>query len=246
MNMLCCFASLTVAFLSTISFLAYNDFNNAYQPYLPAVYQTNTAPMMLTSGNWTCLSYMQTYQNKVKKSLLTEDSQWWMDCNPKENCQTMMTWLETEIDSGNQMVQNRHIKYYHQKLVSESCLTTRGSNSSPYYANETKESHGEFSYKIVPSRCVGQFTFRNMLNGDYLIESTYNMVLLKRWMGMVGNMYNVKYMDPCYINLQYEQEPSMLDYRMHCVLDIQPMNMDRMTSYDLRENYQLVEFSKIL
>lgn len=246
MNILCCFTGLTLAFLSTISLLAYNDIYNSYQPYVPAVYQTITAPMMLTSGNWSCLSYMQTYQNTVRKSLLAENSQWWNDCNPKENCQTMMTWLETELNMDNQLVHSRYVKYYHQNLIAEKGVNTNGINSMPFYASEIPvEPSIGFSYKMVPSRCVGRFTFRNLLNGDYLVESTYNMLLMKRWMGMVGNMYNVKYMDPCYINLEFESEPSMLDYRMHCVLDIQPIS--EMTSYDLRENYELgMDVSKLL
>ena len=239
-NLLCCVSSLTVAFLSTMGVLIYNDMFNSYQPYVPAVYQTNTAPMMLTSGNWTCVTNMETYQNSVKRSELKAGADWWADCNPKENCQTMMTWLESEINEENQLVHTRHVQYYHKNLIEEQCMVTSGTNSMPYYYNmsETEDmcmEPSDLTYQMKPGHCLSRFTFRNMLNGDYLIESTYNVRLMKKWMGMVGKMYDVKYLDPCYINLQFEIEPSLLDNRMHCVLDIKPM--EQMSSYELKEQY---------
>ncbi len=239
-NMMCCVASLTVAFLSTMGVLIYNDVFNDYQPYVPKVHETTVAPMMILSGNWTCFTNMEVYQHIAKRSELKENSQWWSDCNPKSNCQTMMTWLETEINEVGQLVQSRHIEYNHKKLLQEMCMETRGTNSQPYYYNMTDmcAEEKDMTYEMIPGHCVSRFTFRNMLNGDYLIESTYNWNLMERWMGMVGKVYNVKYLEPCMINLQSEAVPALFDHRMHCVLDIKPI--DAVTSYDLKDRYETV------
>ena len=245
MNALRCMGILTMSFLATIGFLAYNDIygNIELQPLLPAVYQTNTAPMMLVSGNWTCRSTMETYHHTIKESELTDKSQWWQDCNPQEKCQTLMTWMDTQLESDGFAHQTRKIQYFHHELVGESCVETKGQNSMPAYVNNTRDSTPEYSYNLVPSRCLGQFTFRNLVTGDYLVESTYNMRMLKKWMKSVGKMYDVKYLAPCLFDLDQHAYGPTQDHRMHCVLSLKPIQ--DMSSYDIVKPLQLTPASEL-
>ena len=234
MNIYTCLSFTTFTLLG---FMLYRDLHKLIIPYVPKHYQSKTAPMILIHGNWTCQSSLQTYNKMTELSMMAPETSWWKDCSPmfsSSKCQILTTWMGKEYDVDGNEWKYRYVKYMVDKMikVDKVSLSGEGKNSYPRYLTLGEIPLPDERYavqELKSEQCLAQFVFRNVLNGNYLVESTYHYGMMRSWLKHVGELFQVTYLEPCNLNIFWDG--FNIDSRHHCVIGLKSMNM---SSYDIK------------
>ena len=235
------FTCLSFTTFTLLGFMIYQDLHRLIIPYVPIHYQSKTVPMVLVHGNWTCQSSLQTYKRVTQSSMMAPETTWWRDCSPMlpdSECQILTTWMGKEFDEDGMDWEYRYVKYMNNKMVSVDKVSLRGEGRDSYTRYLTLgeislNDEYDKSYKLKSDQCLAQFVFRNVLNGNYFVESTYHPMMMRSWLKHVGELFQVTYLEPC--NLSIFWNGFHLNNRYHCVIGLEPMNM---TSYEIKNTFK--------
>jgi len=207
--------------------ILYHDMKTIIKPFeFPKIsFKTrntiSTAPMMLIEGNWSCQSTLSEYKINQVISEMSEDSQWWEDCHPLKKCRIMNTWMGEEYDENNIKSNHRYLKYNYQEVI-QSIIKTEGHNSNPIVPDPIPISIWN-NKQISNTHCMAQFKFRNVLTGEYYIESTVNNGVIISLMKYINELFEITYFNKCQFEYYH-----IFD-KAHCIIKLKPLNI---TSYD--------------
>ncbi len=208
---------------------------------IPKHYTSRIFPAVLIDGNWTCSTRELRFKTFVQNSRMEAGHTWWKKCQPPEKCLVIDTWMNREYDSSGTQWNLRYIRYAIDKLVSSRNIVSSSRDKVNYdfskmFNNEWRWINDQLTWNIrtvyQTSNCLGTFTFRNVKNGNYFVENTYDHAQINYFMSKVGGLYRVGVFDPCRFSLFWDELPRdrSKNKRVGCIFYLKPINM---TSYDL-------------
>lgn len=225
----------TLSFMTIMSGIMYYDstYNYIFTKNLPKNYNLKTQPMVLVNTNWTCQSSYIQYEKQFMTSDMNIDSTWWKECNPTHKCFIISTWTNLEYNMDGIPETNRYLRYYLDIPKKIIYIKNQGQNSRPEYKTRIFPNNSKYKYKFYESQCLAKLTFRNVLNGNYFVETTYNPTVYNK-LGVISNiLWNVTYFDNCHFSIYFDI--SNINHQTHCIKEINKLDM---SSFDIINQYK--------
>jgi hypothetical protein len=188
--------------------------------------KVSVAPMILIEGNWTCQSTLSEHNNIKVVSEMSEDSEWWNKCYSNKLCRITNTWMSEEYNEDGIKTHHRYVMYNYKKVV-KSIVKSSGYNSQPVMpVLKDYVLKPYVYYNFTDSLCMARFKFRNVLTGEYYVESSVNKMVIKSLMKYINVLFEVTYYNKCNFNSYIY----IVNDMTHCIVKLKPLNI---TSYDL-------------